>query len=129
MCYYLNVQFQGQRVNHLDGTRKWTGSHPVWMEFLNLFIRVSFEEVVFLLLSPLFVSLTARLLSFLKGAIKATRSPLCLRTCVLRSTKLRGHLKFIGIVRFLRNLVVVRYFLRLVILTEWERDIFKRNRH
>jgi len=104
-------------------TRKWTGSHPVWMEFLNLLISLSFQEVVFLPVSPLFVSLTVSLLPFLKAASKTTRSPCCLRTCVPRSTKLGGNLKFIWSGRFLRNLVwtlchwvrVVLYFLQSVI--------------
>ena len=99
------------------------GSHPVWMQFLNFFISLSFEEVVFLLVSPLFVSLTVSLLPYLKEAIKTTRSPCCLHTCVPRSTKLGGHLKFSRFGRFLRNLVqtlchwvrVVFYFLQLVI--------------
>jgi hypothetical protein len=123
-------------ITHLDGTRKWTGCHPVWIEFLNLFVSLLFEDV-FLLVSPMFVSLNVSLLPFLKEAIKATRSPCCLRTCVPRSAKLGGHLQFVRFGRFLRNLLwvichwvkVVLYFLQSVIATEWPHDIFKWNRH
>jgi hypothetical protein len=133
----VTVMYTCSFITHLDLTRKWTACHPVWLEFLNFFFSLSFKEVLFLLVSPLFVSLTASLLPFLKEAIKATRSPCCLRTCVPRSTKLGGHQQFIRFGRFLRTLVwvlchwvkIVLYFLQSVIATEWARDIFKWNRH
>ena len=80
----VTVMYMCSFITHLDGTRKWTGCHPVWMEFLYLSVSLSFEEVVSLLVSSSSVSLLVYFPSWRKQSRLRDHHTACIRVFLVR---------------------------------------------